>query len=297
MESKQKTDILEFFLKKPLYSEFDLYTLRLEETLSILFFHEHCRIGDYHIVNKFKTIDSYCTVCNKETTFTSSVTDLDVVNQILRDPTKDNVKILKILKEKGTHQRELQGVYQRVFKCPRPESNSSHDQVFIFRVKDSKIIKVGQSPSIADLSKKEIAKYRALKEDIYQELNKAIGLASHGIGVGSFVYLRRIIEKHIVSPKLDELLNEQSITQEEIDRSDFKSKIKLVKSKTPDFLVENRKIYSILSKGIHELEENECKDFFPILNDAIQIILDEEIERKEREKKRKSIADKLSKIN
>lgn len=87
------------------------------------------------------------------------------------------------------------------------------------------------------------------------------------------------------------------MTNEQISKSDFKEKIRLSKDKLPSFLVENTKIYSILSKGIHELDEEECKSFFPILRTAIEIVLDEEIEQKEKEKKNKLISDQLNKFN
>ena len=121
-------------------------------------------------------------------------------------------------------------------------------------------------------------------------------MSSHGIGVGSFVYLRRIIEKHIVLPKLHELLTEGLITNEKLMQSDFKEKIKLVRNRLPNFLVQNNKIYSILSKGLHELSEEECKKYFPIVRTAIEIILDEEIEQMEKLKKNKLIEKQLGEI-
>ena len=45
-----------------------------------------------------------------------------------------------------------------------------------------------------DLIIPEIAKYKAVLGTQYREFSKAIGLFAHGIGIGSFVYLRRIIE-------------------------------------------------------------------------------------------------------
>ena len=49
---------------------------------------------------------------------------------------------------------------------------------------------------MADIEQGTIRNYRSvLDKDHYQELNRAIGLASHGVGIGSFVYLRRIFER------------------------------------------------------------------------------------------------------
>ncbi len=96
--------------------------------------------------------------------------------------------------------------------------------------------------------------------------------------------------------KQEELLIEEKITQEDLAKSDFKGKINLAKDKLPNFLVENKKIYSVLSKGIHELDENECKEYFPILRSGIEIILDEVIKRNEHENKIKLIAAQINKL-
>lgn len=61
-------------------------------------------------------------------------------------------------------------------------------------VTSDKIIKIGQFPSVADLVILEIVKYKSVLSKQYREFSKAVGLFVHGIGIGSFVYLRRIIE-------------------------------------------------------------------------------------------------------
>ena len=61
--------------------------------------------------------------------------------------------------------------------------------------------------------------------------------------------------------------------------------IPLLKDLLPSFLVENRKMYSILSKSIHELSEEECLAAFNVVRLGIELILDEKIEKKEKERK------------
>jgi len=53
--------------------------------------------------------------------------------------------------------------------------------------------------------------------------------------------------------------------------------------------LQNPNLYTILSKGIHELTEEECLEMFPMIKIGIELILDERIAEKEREKKRKGI--------
>ncbi len=57
------------------------------------------------------------------------------------------------------------------------------------------ISKVGQYPSVADFHIGKVHKYdKVLPKDKMRELTKAIGLAANGVGIGSFVYLRRIFQ-------------------------------------------------------------------------------------------------------
>ena len=91
-------------------------------------------------------------------------------------------------------------IHEIILKCKR-YNNLFH--FFIHLEKDEtgntiSIAKVGQYPSIADLHIKQIHRYdKVLNKDKMKELTKAIGLAANGIGIGSFVYLRRIFE-HLV---------------------------------------------------------------------------------------------------
>ena len=161
---------------------------------------------------------------------------------------------------------------------------------------NGKIIKIGQLPSIGDLANAETKKYRKINQEIYTELNRAIGLSAHGIGVGAFVYLRRIVEKHIVQSELEKLSKANLIKEKEFDNTRFTDKLAILKDSLPDFLINNPKIYSILSKGIHELDEKECRTYFPLLRNAIEIILDEQIEQIEKENKNRIISLQLNNI-
>ena len=62
-------------------------------------------------------------------------------------------------------------------------------------------------------------------------------------------------------------------------------KIELLKEQLPGFLVENRAMYGVLSKGIHELTEEECLNAFPVVKVGIEIILDAKLRRLEEQRK------------
>ena len=130
----------------------------------------------------------------------------------------------------------------------------------------------------------------------YVEFSKAIGLVSHGVGIGSFVYLRRIIES-LVYEAIDLVVEKGEIIKEDIIQLRFAERIKLVAKHLPEFLTNNPKIYSVISKGIHELEEEECLQYFETVRAGIELILDEKLAEKECIEKIKQTAKLLSEIN
>jgi hypothetical protein len=81
--------------------------------------------------------------------------------------------------------------------CARSES---HSVLFVFRLEKMQLQKIGQFPSLADIAIDEGKTYRTvLTREDSSEFHKAIGLAAHGVGIGSFVYLRRIFERLVIS--------------------------------------------------------------------------------------------------
>lgn len=172
--------------------------------------------------------------------------------------------------------------FSNIFHCTR---NDSHEMCLYFLIHNKTITKIGQYPSIADIVTIDIQKYRrVLGDEQYSEFSRAIGLTSHGIGIGAFVYLRRIFEN---------LIEEAHQVQKEVggwdenayQKSRMEEKIVLLKDSLPNFLVENKTLYSILSKGIHELRENECLKAFPTTKLGIELILDEKLEQLVRDEK------------
>ena len=169
---------------------------------------------------------------------------------------------------------------------------------FYFQMFQKQLIKIGQYPSLVELATIELKEFqKTLSRKEYTEFNRAIGLAAHGVGIGAFVYLRRIFENLLLETK--------EIAKQEMPNFDegvFKDlhvdeKIECLKQYLPVFLVENKKIYGILSKGILELDENECAEIFPIVRLGIELILREKIKRIEEQKKIKEASILLEKLN
>lgn len=153
--------------------------------------------------------------------------------------------------------------------------DTNHRIDYAVQTEDNLMRKIGQYPSLADLTFPELKDYRkVIAPADLSELRRAIGLHAQGIGIGSYVYLRRIFER-IISIAKDQAITDNSITQEEYDKSRMAEKIKLLSDYLPKVLVETPEFYGIVSKGIHELSENECIEYFPVMKKVIIMILNE----------------------
>jgi len=173
-------------------------------------------------------------------------------------------------------------IIEQIYSCSR---DYNHELYFYFRIHDNTLAKIGQFPSIADLASVEIQKYRkVLGDNYYGEFNRAIGLVSHGIGIGAFVYLRRIFE-HLIEEAHQKNAAKPGWDEEKYQMSRMDEKIKLLKDSLPEFLVENKSLYSILSLGLHELDESTCLQAFPVTRVGIELILDQKLEELNRVKK------------
>jgi hypothetical protein len=155
------------------------------------------------------------------------------------------------------------------------------------------IEKIGQSPSLADLQIAKIADYsRVLDNEKLKEFSKAIGLTTHGIGIGSFVYLRRIFE-YLIDEAHIKAKTESNWDENTYNLARVNDKIKILSQNLPDFLVQNKELYSILSKGIHELTEDECLQNFDIVKVGIELILDEKLEVVNKHKKIEEVKQRI----
>ena len=253
---------VEFHLEMPLYNEIVVTEENSKQVFELLEFDD--------------TIDAYCIYCEKESVFRNS------------DRPDWDFRQFKV--QIG---RKLDQYVETSYVCSRSDA---HEYRTYFRLCDSMIQKVGQFPSVADLQIPQVQKYRKLLGNgKYKEFTRAIGLAAHGIGIGSFVYLRRVFEglieqAHSAASQL-QVLDEKKYRPSPMD-----GKILLLKDFLPRFLVEHRSIYSILSKGIHELGEEECLQYFNPVRVGIELILDQKIKESETKEKERKASQTISKI-
>ena len=149
--------------------------------------------------------------------------------------------------------------------------DDEHHLDYIVRTEGNRFQKIGQYPSVADLTFPELDDYKhVISKDDRKELGTAIGLFASGIGAGSYVYLRRILERLVYQAKEAAA---DAIDNEMFEQARVAEKIKMLEGYLPDILVKNTTIYGILSKGIHELSEEECRKYFPVVKECIYQIL------------------------
>lgn len=258
-----------------------------------------------------ETIFHYCPSCNKEVYINYKGFDLDEKYSDSTLSTEVNINCQEYYEAAQSYAKKVfrerydsltnqvfndHRTVQLVFEC---SSKEKHKAYTIFHLtEDGYLVKTGQYPSIANFESKIKRYLKVLKKDknTALEFSKAVGLKANGVGVGSYVYLRRIFEKLIFDKLKEAMQLDSSINEEEFRKLKMEAKIKALKDYLPEFLVNNKILYDILSKGIHELKEEECLAHFDTVKAAIVCILEEKIEQEEKAKHKKEINRALQKI-
>ncbi len=215
--------------------------------------------------------DSYCIHCKMITPF-KSIRASDHSDNWLR---ATNSKVLE------------DGIFTLHMHCMRVHF---HIYSYIFKQAVDTIFKIGQFPSLEDIAYSDVQRFRSVLEPKYfSELHRAGGLMSHNVGIGAFVYLRRIFER-LIFRHHEEFVKENGPI-DGFDGFKMDQKIDALEATLPAALVGNKVIYGILSKGIHDLDEDTCKRYYPVVRAAIIAILEEDLQARDKAR----AADELTK--
>ncbi len=180
------------------------------------------------------------------------------------------------------------------FKCAMDEL---HRIDYIVLTEGNRMKKIGQYPSVADLSFPELKNYqKVMSKDDVKELKRAIGLHANGIGVGSYVYLRRIFER-ILDKTSKKAIEDGKVEVEKYKQAHVDEKIKMLSSYLPESMNGNAVFYKIVSKGIHGLSEEECLEYFPVLKSYIMMVYRQWEKLREDEEEEKRLTDSINKIS
>lgn len=274
----------EILIHRPIYWEHDISAVSSQAVWQFQYFQG--------------SVDAYCIECRRTSIFESEV-QLPQIPLVgpqgaaeLWRPSKleDATKFLDEGAAHGDRTFEIE------LSCTRERK---HLIWFFFLVRNKTLRKVGQYPSIADFELPKLARFnKVLDESQRREFGRAVGLYAHGVGIGSFVYLRRIFEfliekAHQVAAHQE---NWDTESEKSYSRAPMDKKILLLKEYLPTLLVQNAGIYSILSTGIHQLDEDECKEFFATLRRGIEMILDEQLEKLRKQQHEKELKNEIGRI-
>lgn len=206
------------------------------------------------------SFDAYCKACKRETTF--RIGTYPVVNRGIRTRLGENVIPPKLLSLNATCQRDYT-VYS-----------------YILKFEDKQVTKIGQWPSTADIAFGELRSIdKCLDDQDRLELGKALGLHAHDAAIGAFVYLRRVFERMV--ERTHRRQSEAGNPVAGFDAMRMDERIAALKGELPEKVVQNSAVFSVLSVGIHELTEEQCTKYFPILKAVLfQMLEQEEHKRK-----------------
>jgi hypothetical protein len=253
--------------------------------------------------------DVFCVECKENRVFNGKVNKVTIPKKDLFVPVYHegnpelNAAISHSIKERGIkHFQEFvekNRITTMKYQCSKDDN---HQLVYVILLNESYIMKIGQYPSYRDIESPQMKKFQKVLGKYYLELSTAIRLYSVNVGIGSFVYLRRIIEK-LVYDTFKEAEAAGKLTEQQFEfqadgqhRNGMEEKIKLLKGSLPDMITDHPKIYGVVSMGIHELSEEECLKCFPVLKDGIVMILDDIVAKKEKEKAAEEYKKSLGKI-
>lgn len=319
--SNSDDELYNFFFITPLYSgvsvklsprsrEYPELIGEDEDNLDIIQVTEFLANEDFkllkRIVTKQFSIYGYCPVCEKTVYLNADniPLDKDLKSNILHSEININSqetfdfayehaedKMDKLVRMFISKYLDSARSFSRYFTCSSPNKHSIK-VMFTYNI-DGTLVKTGQYPSIYDFDNKIKVYKKIISKEDYRELNKAVGLKTHGNGIGAFVYLRRIFER-LINQKLNKKFDKEELNQ--LMTKKVTEKIESVKDLLPEFVVNNKHLYGILSKGIHQLEEESCLEYFETVKNAIVFILEEEDQRKKREQIQKELALNLGEI-
>lgn len=269
----------EFYIDFPLYKKIDLSDIKYELLKALI---------EYQ-----GPLKTYCKECRENSVFNEGIEPKDsyskhrgLLESLQEMEITGDTSGFIIEKEKNTYSDKI---YFKTFQCA---ANKEHLLLILFAIRDNKIFKYGQYPSDIDLIQNMYYQFKKFIDDrILKELRTAWILSCHNFSVASLIHIRRAFE-FIMEEFRNKKKGIAGWDDAKYETSHFDEKIELLKDVLPVKLTENKSTYKILSKGVHKLSEEECKEMYDVLNGIMNMILTElnskrEIEQTEIELKKK----------
>ena len=263
--SLDELDVGKFFFDVPLYRP-----IRFTDSTEL-----------FGLLGKFThSIDGYCNQCGRETVFHTQASGFDIDKHW---PTEFFIEA----KCQRKHHSLKVAVSAQVAKM---STNGGLSFQWAGLIE-----KIGQTPSHADISIGELGRFNdVLKGKDRPEFVRAIGLAANGVYIGAFVYLRRVFERLVERAK-DRAGD--TIDSRAFENSRMSDKIAMLDAQLPEFMLKNKRVYGVLSKGIHTLDEEKCGKLYDLMKQSCLLMLEQEKELKEKTDFEKSLELAISKVD
>lgn len=246
-----------------------------------------------------RRFDRFCPECGKDTTWIVIVKDEDKRNSELERATSANIGSVG---RSGFPKSLWLSSFESRMYCAR---DARHQFVMYLNVRSPRLqdvleaeegsaqqaavelMKVGQFPSLSDIQIGTLKQYEeGMTGQQRREFVRAINTSAHGFNVAACVHYRRVFESVLFDAR-DELMKETGAAKwPEFDRMRTDERISALKAYLPQFMVEHPHLYGILSKGVHELTEEECGEAMPVLRQAIELMIEDRVDAKRRAKRR-----------
>ncbi len=110
------------------------------------------------------------------------------------------------------------------------------------------------------------------------------------------MYLRKIFE-NLIFQTFENQQDKIGITAENFKLLRMLDKVEALKIYLPSQLLEMKELYGILSKGVHELTEEECLSYFSPIKLSIELILDQKVEKRLKQDRDLLVKQELKKIH
>ncbi|MGK8234850.1 hypothetical protein ACLGGT_11855 [Roseovarius sp. MS2] len=220
--------------------------------------------------------DAHCVYCGQGATFRTSTgrTPSDVAQAERLRGLSGGPDPKRLTLERGQFALHLW--------CSRRPDLHLYSYFFDYNETQSILTKMGQTPSLEDVAGAEIERYRKILGAEFAELRRATGLFAHGIGIGSFVYLRRIFEKLVEAAR--STADPSGEREAEFRQMRMTDRVSELAAHLPPAVVKYKDAYGILSLGLHELSEVDCKRYFPVVRAAVIAMLEQRYEAAEKAK-------------
>lgn len=236
-------------------------------------------VGDalLQIMRMNEAFRCYCNDCKTESVFSGELSN--------------NLRYVSNLNLLNCENGPTELSFEKRFIC---QLHNDHVITLSFKVIGSSIQKIGQYPSVADMQSAKYARYqKPLGKAEFAELKKANLLHSFSMNIGAFIYLRRIIENLVLAAYQD---NKSECDQEcgNFAGLHFDKKVKMLSKYLPPFFTNNPHIYGLISKGVHELSEEECAEYYEMLLSGVLMILEEKEAKDAKLRRQKEIERSLA---